>query len=118
MDLGVLLVPSATAADGRFVEGARRESRVVYPLLLRGIELVEIDRLDECCGFGGSFCVTDDAVSTRMGYDRFHDFHRQGAEYIVSADKSCLMHRKGLIDRLKLPMKVIHIAQVLNGGPL
>jgi L-lactate dehydrogenase complex protein LldE len=83
-----------------------------------GLEIVEIDRPDECCGFGGSFCVTDEAVSAKMGYDRVHDFHRHGVEYIVSADMSCLMHMKGVIDRLKLPMKIIHIAQILNGGPL
>ena len=46
------------------------------------------------------------------------DFHRHGAECVVSADMSCLLHLKGVIDRLKLPLKVIHIAQVLNGGPL
>ncbi len=83
-----------------------------------GLELVQIDRPDECCGFGGSFCVTDEAVSAKMGYDRVNDFHRHGAEYIASADMSCLLHQKGVIDRLKLPMKVIHVAQILNGGPL
>jgi L-lactate dehydrogenase complex protein LldE len=82
-----------------------------------GLKLVELDRPDECCGFGGSFCVTDEAVSAKMGYDRVHDFDRHGAEYIVSADMSCLLHMKGVIDRLKLPMQVIHIAQILNGGP-
>jgi L-lactate dehydrogenase complex protein LldE len=82
------------------------------------LELIQIDRPDECCGFGGSFCVTDEAVSAKMGYDRVHDFHRHGAEYIASADMSCLLHMKGVIDRLGLPMKVIHIAQILNGGPL
>jgi len=49
-----------------------------------------------------------------MGYDRVHDFNRHGAEYIASADMSCLLHMKGLIDRLKLPMKVIHVAQILD----
>jgi L-lactate dehydrogenase complex protein LldE len=83
-----------------------------------GLELVEIDRPDECCGFGGSFCVTDEAVSAKMGYDRVHDFHRHGVEYIASADMSCLLHMKGVIDRLKLPLKVLHVAQILNGGPL
>jgi len=43
-----------------------------------GLELIEIDRPDECCGFGGSFCVTDEAVSAKMGYDRVHDFYRHG----------------------------------------
>jgi len=41
-----------------------------------------------------------------------------GLEYIASADMSCLLHMKGVIDRLKLPLKVVHIAQILNGGPL
>lgn len=83
-----------------------------------GLEHVEIDRRDECCGFGGSFCVTDEAVSDKMGYDRVHDFYRHGVEYIASAVMSCLMHMKGVIDRQKLPLKVIHLAQILNGGPL
>jgi L-lactate dehydrogenase complex protein LldE len=84
---------------------------------VRDVEIVEIDRVDECCGFGGSFCVTDEAVSAKMGEERVHDFERHGVEYIASADMSCLMHMKGVIDRLKLPLKVIHIAQILNGGP-
>jgi L-lactate dehydrogenase complex protein LldE len=84
---------------------------------VRGLELVEIDRPDECCGFGGSFCVTDEAVSAKMGYDRVGDFHRHGVEYIGLAAMSCLLHMKGLIDRLKLPMKLVHIARILNGGP-
>lgn len=83
-----------------------------------GVELIEIDRPDECCGFGGTFCVTDEAVSAKMAYDKVHDFYRHGVEYIASADMSCLMNMKGVIERLKLPMKVIHLAQILNGGPL
>jgi L-lactate dehydrogenase complex protein LldE len=53
-----------------------------------------------------------------MNYDRVRDFHRHGAEYIASADMSCLLHMKGVIDRLMLPIRVIHIAQILNGSPL
>jgi len=83
-----------------------------------GVELIEIDRPDECCGFGGSFCVTDEAVSAKMAYDKVQDFARHRVEYIASADMSCLMNMKGVIDRLNLPTKVIHIAQILNGGPL
>jgi L-lactate dehydrogenase complex protein LldE len=77
---------------------------------------VEIDRRDECCGFGGSFCVVEEEVSSKMGVDRVNDFFRHGAEYVASADMSCLMHMKGVIDRLQLPMRVVHIAQILNGG--
>ena len=63
-----------------------------------------------------SFCVTDEAVSAQMGSDRVQDFLRHGAEYIASADMSCLLHLKGIIDRGQLPLKVIHIAQILNGA--
>jgi L-lactate dehydrogenase complex protein LldE len=85
---------------------------------VRGLGFVEIDRPDECCGFGGSFCVVEEAVSAKMGTDRVADFFRHGAEYVASADMSCLLHMKGVIDRLELPMRVIHVAQILNGGPL
>jgi L-lactate dehydrogenase complex protein LldE len=84
---------------------------------VRGVDLVEIDRPDECCGFGGSFCVVEEAVSSKMGADRVEDFFRHGAEYVASADMSCLLHMKGVIDRLELPMRVVHLAQILNGGP-
>jgi L-lactate dehydrogenase complex protein LldE len=49
-------------------------------------------RPDECCGFGGTFSVFEEVVSTKMGYDKVADHARAGAEYIVSADSSCLMH--------------------------
>ena len=81
-----------------------------------GLELVLRDRADECCGFGGSFCVTDRAVAEKMAEDLVADFHRHGAEYITSADMACLLHIREAIDRLGLPIKVIHIAQILNGG--
>jgi Fe-S oxidoreductase len=47
--------------------------------MVHGLELAEIDRPDQC-GFGGSFCVADEAVSAKMGYDRVHDFHRHAAQ--------------------------------------
>jgi L-lactate dehydrogenase complex protein LldE len=83
---------------------------------VEGIEFVKPKRPDECCGFGGTFSVTEEPVSARMGYDKVTDHHEAGAEYIVSADMSCLMHQKGCAARLNLPVKFIHIAQVLNGA--
>ena len=83
---------------------------------VRGIKFVTPQRPDECCGFGGTFSVFEEPVSARMGYDKVNDHHKAGAEYIVSADMSCLMHQKGCADRLGLPIKVIHIAQILNGA--
>jgi L-lactate dehydrogenase complex protein LldE len=83
---------------------------------VQDIEFIKPDRPDECCGFGGTFCVTEEPVSAKMGADKVHDHKRNGAEYIVSADSSCLMHQKGCADRLKLGLKFIHIAQILNGA--
>ncbi len=85
--------------------------------MVEGLELVSLDRPDECCGFGGTFCVTDEAVSARMGLDRVHDYVRHEAEFIISPDMSCLMHQQGIARKAGIDVKFIHIAQVLNGGP-
>jgi len=76
------------------------------------------ERPDECCGFGGTFSVFEEPVSARMGQDKVRDHHRAGAEVIVSADMSCLMHQKGCAERTGLPVRFMHIAQVLNGARL
>ena len=83
---------------------------------VRGLRMVAPQRPDECCGFGGTFSVFEEPVSARMGYDKVNDHHGAGAEYIVSGDMSCLMHQKGCAERLGLPVKFIHIAQILNGA--
>jgi L-lactate dehydrogenase complex protein LldE len=81
---------------------------------VEGIELVELDRPDECCGFGGTFAVTEEAVSVKMGRDRIRDHVSHGAEVITSADMSCLMHLEGLIRRQGLPTRVLHVAEILD----
>jgi L-lactate dehydrogenase complex protein LldE len=83
---------------------------------VKGIEFVQPARWDECCGFGGTFCVFEPGVSAKMGYDKVSDHAQAGAEYIVSADSSCLMHQKGCAERLGLPLRFIHIARILNGA--
>ena len=85
--------------------------------LLRGVgglELVTLERKDECCGFGGTFCVFEEAVSVKMGKDRVFDHTKQGAEYITAGDMSCLMHLEGILKRQKSDVKIIHIAEILN----
>ena len=83
---------------------------------VRGIEIVTPSRPDECCGFGGTFSVTEQAVSARMGRDKVTDHAKAGAEYIVSADSSCMMHQQGCARRIGVDLKFIHIAQILNGA--
>jgi L-lactate dehydrogenase complex protein LldE len=84
---------------------------------VKGIRFAQPRRPDECCGFGGTFSVFEEPVSARMGQDKVQDHLAAGAEVIVSADMSCLMHQKGCAERLGLPLRFVHIAQVLNGGP-
>ena len=83
---------------------------------VKGIRFVTPERPDECCGFGGTFSVFEEPVSAKMGYDKVTDHKNAGAEYIVSGDMSCIMHQKGCAERLGLPIKFIHIAQILNGA--
>jgi L-lactate dehydrogenase complex protein LldE len=82
--------------------------------MVQDLELVELDRKDECCGFGGTFCVVEEAVSAKMGKDRVADHLKHGAEYITGADMSCLMHMEGILKRQGSKVKVLHIAEILN----
>ncbi len=82
--------------------------------MVEGIELIDLDRQDECCGFGGTFCVAEEAVSVKMGKDRVADHIRHGAEYITGGDMSCLMHMEGILRRQNSPVQVKHIAEILN----
>jgi L-lactate dehydrogenase complex protein LldE len=81
---------------------------------LSGIELVDLARPDECCGFGGTFAVDEEAVSCAMGKDRIRDHERAGAEIMTGADVSCLMHMDGLIRRAQKTMRVLHVAELLE----
>ena len=82
--------------------------------MVKDIELTELTRQDECCGFGGTFCVAEEAVSVKMGKDRIKDHLQHGADYITGSDMSCLMHLEGLLRRMKSKTQVIHIAEILN----
>lgn len=82
--------------------------------MVEGLELVELKRKDECCGFGGTFCVFEEAVSVKMGKDRIEDHVNNGAEYITGNDVSCLMHLEGILRRQNSNVKVLHIAEILN----
>jgi L-lactate dehydrogenase complex protein LldE len=79
-----------------------------------GLELMRLDFPDECCGFGGTFSVQEAEVSSKMGTDKITDLIKNEVEYVTSGDISCLMHLDGLIKREKLPLKVIHLAEILN----
>ncbi|MFQ5445514.1 MAG: (Fe-S)-binding protein [Saprospiraceae bacterium] len=82
--------------------------------MVEGLELVDVDFPDECCGFGGTFAVTKEAVSVKMGRDKIDDHRRHGVEVITAGDMSCLMHLDGIIKRNKEPVGVLHFVEILN----
>lgn len=83
---------------------------------VEGLELMSLNRKDECCGFGGTFSVFEEAISVKMGKDRIQDHLDNGVEVITGADHSCLMHLEGLLNRNNQPIKVMHIAEILNSS--
>ena len=85
--------------------------------LVQDLEIVPLDRPDECCGFGGTFAVFEEAVSVKMGKDRLADHVRHGAEVVTGGDMSCLMHMEGILRRQKSSVKVMHLAEILNHTP-
>jgi L-lactate dehydrogenase complex protein LldE len=83
---------------------------------VKGLQLVEMKEVETCCGFGGSFAVKFDAISIGMADQKTINATATGAELIISTDLSCLMHIDGYIKGKKLPLKTMHIADVLASG--
>jgi len=84
--------------------------------LVDGIEIVEPERPDECCGFGGMFAVEEQAVSARMGLEKVRRHMATGAEYVTGPDSSCLMHMQGVAKKQGLDIQFIHVVQILAAG--
>lgn len=82
--------------------------------MVTGLQLTKPQRVDECCGFGGTFCVFEEAVSVKMGKDRIKEHEVNDVEYITGGDVSCLMHLEGILKRKGSNVKTIHIAEILN----
>ena len=80
---------------------------------VRGLELIEMDQAETCCGFGGTFSVKFPVVSFAMDEVKIESIQRTGAEYVISADSSCLMQIGGGLQRKKFAIKTISLAEVL-----
>jgi L-lactate dehydrogenase complex protein LldE len=83
---------------------------------VKGLELIEMDNRDTCCGFGGTFAVKFEAISTSMADQKVNNALATKADYIISTDHSCLMHLDAYIRNKNLKLKTIHIADVLANG--
>ncbi|HNN30547.1 MAG TPA: (Fe-S)-binding protein [Chitinophagaceae bacterium] len=83
---------------------------------VKGLELVEMNDVETCCGFGGTFAVKFEAISIAMADQKITNAEATKADYIVSTDMSCLMHIDGCIQHKHKNLKVIHLADVLASG--
>jgi len=91
-----------------------RKSKIFEILkTIKDIKLVEPDRPDDCCGFGGTFSIKEADLSVKMGQDRIDDFIKNGAEVVTGTDVSCLMHLEGIIKKRKLRLEVKHFSEIL-----
>jgi L-lactate dehydrogenase complex protein LldE len=81
-----------------------------------GLEFIEMNDTDTCCGFGGSFSVKNATISVAMADQKIDNAVATNAEFIVSTDMSCLMHLDGRINFNGQAIKVIHLTDVLASG--
>jgi L-lactate dehydrogenase complex protein LldE len=114
-DVGARFAGKATYHDGchalrelRLKDEPRQLLRAV-----RGLELIEMDQAETCCGFGGAFSVKFPAISAAMDDVKCASIQKTGAQYVVSTDSSCLMQIDGWLRRRDIPVKTLHIAEVL-----
>jgi L-lactate dehydrogenase complex protein LldE len=80
---------------------------------VKGIDLVELPRADECCGFGGTFAVKNADTSMAMLGDKIRHIKGTAAEVCSAADNSCLMHIGGAMNRQRSGVKTVHLAEIL-----
>lgn len=83
---------------------------------VKGLEIVEMNDVETCCGFGGTFAVKFEAISIGMGEQKVENALATGAKYLISTDLSCLMHLQGYITHKEYNLKTMHLADVLATG--
>ncbi len=93
--------------------GIKNEPRILLSKVQQ-LELIEMEHTDTCCGFGGTFAAKFHAISAAMTNQKVENALKTGAEYIVSTEASCLMNMEAYIRKHKLPIKTIHLADVLS----
>ena len=92
--------------------GIKNEPRELLSRV-NGLQLIEMEECETCCGFGGTFAVKNPDISAAMAEKKVQYALASGAEYIISTEASCLMNINGYISKHKLPLKGIHLADVL-----
>ncbi len=117
-DIGAVLNGKATYHDS--CAGLRECKIKEEPRKLlakvKGLEIIEMNDVETCCGFGGTFAVKFEAISINMGEQKVENAIATGADYIISTDLSCLMHLQGYIKHKGYKIKSMHLADVLGSG--
>ena len=90
----------------------KQEPRILLSNV-NGLQLIEMNDVETCCGFGGSFAVKFESISVAMADQKVNNALQTGADYIISTDLSCLMHLDGYIRHKGHPIRTMHIADVL-----
>jgi L-lactate dehydrogenase complex protein LldE len=93
--------------------GLKQEPRLLLSKV-KGLELIEMQDSDVCCGFGGTFAVKHVSISSAMVEQKVQNAIASGAEYIVTTESSCMLNIEGYIKKHNLPIKTIHIADILS----
>ncbi len=117
-DLGATFEGKATYHDscaGLRECGIKKEPRQLLSKV-KGLELVEMNDVETCCGFGGTFAVKFEPISVAMADQKINHAVDTGAEYLISTDMSCLMHIDGCAKHNGKYLKVLHLADVLASG--
>lgn len=83
---------------------------------VKGLQVNEMNDVETCCGFGGTFAVKFEAISIGMGEQKVENALATGAQYLISTDHSCLMHLQGYIKHKGYSLKTLHLADVLASG--
>lgn len=83
---------------------------------VRGIDLVKLDKVEQCCGFGGTFAVKNAEVSSAMLAEKTTAVLNTRAECVTACDNSCLMHIGGALHRQRTGVQTVHIAEILAGS--
>ncbi|MEG9438903.1 (Fe-S)-binding protein [Edaphobacter sp. HDX4] len=83
---------------------------------VKGIDLVEIENMEQCCGFGGTFAVKNADVSSAMLAEKTTAVLNTGAEACTACDNSCLMHIQGALHRQRTGVQTVHLAEILAGA--
>jgi L-lactate dehydrogenase complex protein LldE len=83
---------------------------------VKGLEIAEMNDVETCCGFGGTFAVKFEAISVGMGEQKVENALATGAKYLISTDLSCLMHLQGYIKQKGYTLQTLHLADVLANG--